>query len=238
MNTTTSGQAGEECFSVSVPSPFGPLRVVATEDAVVGLYHEDHDPPPDPGLLGRPVGTTVDTVTVEEHRRPDDAAGTQDRGAVREERTDGMDRGDRVVVPAPVEELLIRVAAQLKEYLAGGRTAFDLPLVPRGTAFQQRVWSALAEIPYGERRSYGQIASALGNPSMGRAVGAAVRSNPISLIIPGHRVVSRSGAVVGYAAGPAVKEALLDLESGRSPDRDQDDPGDSGDPGGAGMATK
>lgn len=104
------------------------------------------------------------------------------------------------------------VREQLAAYFAGERTAFDVPLELRGTAFQQRVWAALQEIPYGETRTYGQLAAALGAPSASRAVGLANGRNPISIVVPCHRVVGASGSLTGYAGGVERKRALLALE--------------------------
>ena len=101
---------------------------------------------------------------------------------------------------------------ELREYFAGTRRAFTLPLAPAGTPFQQEVWAALREIPYGETRTYGQIAARIGRPKACRAVGMANNRNPIGIVVPCHRVVGASGALVGYAAGLAVKESLLRLE--------------------------
>ncbi len=98
------------------------------------------------------------------------------------------------------------------EYFAGGRKDFDLPLCPRGTEFQKKVWSALREIPYGETRAYGEIAAAVGNPKAARAVGMANNRNPISVIVPCHRVIGSDGKLVGYGGGLDIKEFLLDLE--------------------------
>ena len=102
--------------------------------------------------------------------------------------------------------------AQLDEYFRGERTDFDLPLAPGGSAFQQRVWALLRRIPYGQTRSYGQLAAELGNPGLAREVGAANGRNPISVIVPCHRVVGADGRLVGYAGGLARKRFLLDLE--------------------------
>lgn len=102
--------------------------------------------------------------------------------------------------------------AQLREYLAGKRKAFALPLNAVGTPFQKLVWNALQTIPYGETRSYKEIAKMLGNPGAVRAVGMANHHNPIAIIIPCHRVIGANGSLVGYAAGLSVKEALLTLE--------------------------
>lgn len=101
---------------------------------------------------------------------------------------------------------------QLREYFAGTRRSFDLPLAPEGTAFQRRVWDALCAIPFGETRSYGAIARAIGNPRAARAVGMANNRNPISIIIPCHRVIGANGALVGYGSGLPIKETLLRLE--------------------------
>lgn len=115
------------------------------------------------------------------------------------------DRDDAALAPA---------AQQLRDYFAGDRTTFDLPLDPVGTPFQLRVWEALRDIPYGETRTYGWIAAAIGQPTAVRAVGLANSRNPISIIVPCHRVVGASGALTGYAGGVACKRTLLDHESG------------------------
>ena len=111
------------------------------------------------------------------------------------------------------ETALIKKAAdQLAEYFAGGRTEFDLPLAPVGTEFQRSVWRALQTIPFGETRSYGDIASQIGNPKASRAVGMANNRNPIAIIIPCHRVIGRDGSLTGYGGGLDIKRQLLDLE--------------------------
>lgn len=101
---------------------------------------------------------------------------------------------------------------QLMEYFEGKRKVFNLPLSPIGTSFQQAVWKALCSIPYGETRSYGEIAKMIGNPKASRAVGMANNRNPISIIIPCHRVIGASGKLVGYGGGINKKIYLLDLE--------------------------
>jgi methylated-DNA-[protein]-cysteine S-methyltransferase len=108
--------------------------------------------------------------------------------------------------------VLARTAAQLAEYFAGERRAFDLPLDFRGTDFQKGVWAQLLTIPFGETRSYGELARALGNPTASRAVGAANGRNPISIIAPCHRVVGASGSLTGFAGGLETKAFLLKLE--------------------------
>lgn len=113
--------------------------------------------------------------------------------------------------------MLHKVKQQLEEYFAGQRQQFDLPLDFQGTAFQQRVWQALLSIPYGETRSYKEIAVQLGNEKAVRAVGAANGKNPISIIAPCHRVIGSSGALVGFAGGLDKKQILLSLEQSQIP---------------------
>lgn len=108
--------------------------------------------------------------------------------------------------------VLIAAAAQLDEYFAGTRTAFDLPLAPRGTPFQRDVWLALAAIPFAETRSYAEIARAIGRPTATRAVGAANGRNPLSIVAPCHRVMGANGALTGFAGGLETKLFLLDHE--------------------------
>lgn len=111
-------------------------------------------------------------------------------------------------------KLLDEVCRQLDEYFQGKRKQFDLPLSCAGTAFQQRVWSQLQKIPYGETRSYEDIAAAIGNPKAQRAVGQANNRNPIMIIIPCHRVIHKNGDISGYACGIEAKRYLLGLERG------------------------
>ena len=106
--------------------------------------------------------------------------------------------------------------AQLREYFAGERRAFDLPLAPRGTPFQLQVWQALAGIPYGSTVSYAQLAQAVGNPEAMRAVGAANGRNPLPIVLPCHRVIGADGALVGFGGGLPVKQQLLRLEGALS----------------------
>jgi methylated-DNA-[protein]-cysteine S-methyltransferase len=101
---------------------------------------------------------------------------------------------------------------QLAEYFAGERTAFTLPLAPQGDPFQLKVWELLRQIPYGQTRSYGQLARELGGPQLAQAVGNANGRNPISIVVPCHRVVGADGSLVGYAGGLERKRFLLELE--------------------------
>ena len=114
----------------------------------------------------------------------------------------------------PSDNLFADVVAQLTEYFAGTRRQFDLPLAPEGTPFQQRVWSALLDIPYGETISYGALASRIGSKSASRAVGLANGSNPLPIVIPCHRVIGANGKLTGYGGGLAIKECLLAHERG------------------------
>lgn len=110
--------------------------------------------------------------------------------------------------------LIAEAWKQLQEYFEGNRKQFTLPLAPEGTAFQQKVWKALQTIPYGEVRTYGQIAAQIGEPKACRAVGMANHNNPVGIIIPCHRVIGANGKLTGYAGGLDKKEKLLQLEKG------------------------
>ncbi|MBS0662133.1 MAG: methylated-DNA--[protein]-cysteine S-methyltransferase [Verrucomicrobia bacterium] len=114
----------------------------------------------------------------------------------------------------------VRLAAvrhQVAEYFSGDRDAFDLPLAPIGTAFQQSVWKALLEIPFGETRTYGELAAALRHEGAARAVGRANATNPICVFIPCHRVIGRDGSLTGYAFGEEIKRQLLEHEGALHP---------------------
>lgn len=135
-----------------------------------------------------------------------------------ERHKDGVDgrpsvaRGGR---EAADDAVLAETERQLREYFDLGRTTFDLPLAPVGTSFQQRVWAALLEVPYGRTASYGQVATRLGlPPGASRAVGLANGSNPISIVVPCHRIIGSDGSLTGYGGGLERKRFLLDLEQG------------------------
>lgn len=119
--------------------------------------------------------------------------------------------------PEQAQNLLRRAAAQLEAYLAGQRRSFDLSLDMRGTAFQQSVWHQVAAIPYGQTRTYGQIAAQVGRPQASRAVGAANGANPLPVIIACHRVIGSDGALRGYGGGLDIKASLLALEADLAP---------------------
>ena len=126
------------------------------------------------------------------------------------------DAPNRVVLPksetVQAHEVLQETANQLQAYFAGTRTAFDVPTRLNGTDFQQQVWHALQTIPYGQTRTYKDIATALGRPTASRAVGAAIGKNPLSIVIPCHRVLGVTGRLTGFAGGLDSKRFLLDLE--------------------------
>jgi len=109
--------------------------------------------------------------------------------------------------------LIKRAFGQISEYFAGKRKSFDFPISPNGTPFMLKVWKCLQDIPFGQTKTYGQIASEAGNEKASRAVGNANNRNPISIIIPCHRVVGSNGNLTGYRGGLNIKQALLDLEN-------------------------
>lgn len=109
-------------------------------------------------------------------------------------------------------KLCMKTVKELTEYFAGKRKEFDLPINAHGTEFQTKVWKALCDIPYGETRSYSDIAEAIGNSTAVRAVGGANNKNPISIVVPCHRVIGKNGTMVGYGGGLPMKEYLLNIE--------------------------
>lgn len=111
--------------------------------------------------------------------------------------------------------------AQLDDYFSGQRLEFNLPLAPEGTGFQQQVWSALLNIPYGQTSSYGEVAKSIRRPNAGRAVGAANGANPIPVIIPCHRVIGQDGSLTGFGGGLDIKRWLLAHEQRHCPDKQQ-----------------
>jgi len=127
-------------------------------------------------------------------------------------------KNGKPVAPAPEWEHSARgpvgeAIRQLRDYFAGRRTGFDLPLAPEGTPFQRAVWRQLQDIPYGGTISYGELARRVGNPKASRAVGAANGANPIPIVIPCHRVIGADGRLTGFGGGLPVKQALLALEA-------------------------
>ena len=145
--------------------------------------------------------------TVLYHAPVGDLKITCENGVVTEVR-----RAATPVVETLPDALTAQVCRQLDEYFAGTRRAFDFPCRLRGTPFQRKVWAALCRIPYGETRTYKQIAEAVGSPKACRAVGMANHVNPICIAVPCHRVIGANGALTGYGGGLDMKAALLRLE--------------------------
>jgi len=116
--------------------------------------------------------------------------------------------------------LLREAERQLREYFAGKRRSFDLPLAPKGTPFQREVWQALASIPYGRTSSYGELAARVGRPSASRAIGAANGRNPLPIVLPCHRVIGADGSLTGFGGGLPTKQFLLKLEGALPADAD------------------
>ena len=127
------------------------------------------------------------------------------------------DNVDRVRLPVMTlnldHSILNRVEKQLTEYFRGDRSKFDIPLDPLGTDFQKQVWHELRRIPFGQTKSYGEIARSIGSPNAQRAVGAANGRNPISIVVPCHRVIGSNGKLTGFAGGLKAKATLLQLEN-------------------------
>jgi len=130
-------------------------------------------------------------------------------------RLDRVGMAGKTLTPgeAPVLDL---TAGQLAEYFAGARTTFDVPLDLHGTPFQLAAWRALAEIPYGETRTYAEQADRIGRPAAVRAIGAANGRNPVSIVLPCHRVIGSDGSLTGFGGGLDVKASLLELEGARA----------------------
>ena len=126
---------------------------------------------------------------------------------------EGRVRIDEDLIEQPDHPVLAAAAEQLGEYFAGHRTEFDLPLDLRGTDFQQQVWRSLADIPYGQTTTYAEQADRIGRPRAIRAVGSANGRNPVSIVLPCHRVVGADGSLTGFAGGLEAKRFLLDLEA-------------------------
>lgn len=172
-----------------IDSPVGGLVLIARKDKLVGLFHEYHSPEPSPVLLGLPF----------------------EEGSLANQQTEP--KAQDLVDRQAASEVFRATSYWLRAYFRGEIAEAPASELLMGTEFQRRVWAAVAAVPHGQTRTYKELAADLGNEAMGRAVGAAVRANPLSILIPGHRVVGRGGTITGYAAGVAVKRALLQLES-------------------------
>ncbi len=181
---TASTLTGRRSHTV-VDSPVGPITLLATDDRLTGLYLSERRYPPAAAQFGTPQFGTPQF-------------GAPQFGAPQ--------------FGAPHDGPFAAAAAQLSEYFAGRLTSFDLPVTMTGTSFQRLVWSALQDIPYGTTVSYGELAAAIGRPSAARAVGLANGRNPISIIVPCHRVVGSDGSLTGYGGGLERKRYLIALE--------------------------
>lgn len=124
----------------------------------------------------------------------------------------GIHRDNQIEEQGVETELLKKANQQLREYFTGVRKEFDLPVHLKGTEFRQKVWAALQTIPYGETRTYGELAKQIGNPKASRAVGGANHNNPVVIVVPCHRVIGADGSLVGFGCGLDMKEYLLELE--------------------------
>ncbi len=195
-------------------SPFGPLTISYLGDLIIGIETTAN--------MNVNDESVSESITTENENATSENDSTAAVRFDENEHTlaDGQDSEDDQVlsagqvpddgqVPCALTDLVI---AQLDEYFAGERKTFDFPMALYGTEFQKTVWKALCAIPYGETRTYGQIASAIGNPRASRAVGMANNRNPISIVVPCHRVIGANGSLVGYGGGLAMKEGLLALE--------------------------
>jgi methylated-DNA-[protein]-cysteine S-methyltransferase len=175
-------QGTSRLTSTMIDSPVGPLLLVARDGALTGLYLNERAPADAVARLAGKTRTVLVAI--------DNDGGHGDADAA----------------------LFATAASQLGEYFEGRRQAFDLPLALDGTSFQRIVWDALLGIGYGETVSYGQLADQIGRPSAARAVGLANGQNPVSIIVPCHRVVGSNGSLTGYGGGLSNKQRLLDLE--------------------------
>jgi methylated-DNA-[protein]-cysteine S-methyltransferase len=173
-------------------SPIGTLRLLSNGSQLVRIEFENH--------YGADIGNGAD-------RDARDDAGAGNATCNNNADATCVERSD----PA-----LAACAQQLEEYFTRRRRQFDLPLAADGTAFQHSVWQALAAIPYGELRSYRDIAKVIGNPAAVRAVGAANGRNPLPIVVPCHRVIGSNGSLTGFAGGLEIKTFLLELEGALS----------------------
>lgn len=198
--------------TLQIGTPVGPVSITATAEAIVSLHFGRRVPVGSQLLALGPklseragselsIGREPELSEEAGLKQPAEAASEPEKSTP--ESTTPEERACR---------LLWQAAAELGEYFAGWRRNFTLPLAPRGTEFQLRVWNELRRIPCGETRTYGEIARAIGQPRACRAVGMANNRNPIAILIPCHRVIGSNGSLTGYAAGLAIKRQLLELE--------------------------
>lgn len=178
-------------------TPCGRIGIVATDEAVTGIFFEGIPP----HAATEPVDRTRQSDALEGHS----SAATEETGKRTADAT--LEAADCGIPP-----LLAQAARELGEYFDGIRRTFTFPISLQGTPFQKEVWRALRSIPYGETRTYGQIAAQIGRPKAVRAVGMANHRNPLPIVVPCHRVVGADGSLTGYAGGLDIKTLLLRLE--------------------------
>jgi methylated-DNA-[protein]-cysteine S-methyltransferase len=189
---------------MNTPAPALPAASASTATAGGGRTHVTIGSPVGPLTLVAGDGALVALYMHAQRHRPDEAVF-------------GL-AGDHAAEP------FAAAASQLSAYFAGELTSFDLPLQPAGTAFQKKVWMALRDIPYGRTITYGELAAGIGSAAASRAVGLANGKNPISIVVPCHRVIGTDGSLTGYGGGLERKRFLLDLE-GRAAERQYELPG-------------
>ncbi len=184
---------------ILIDSPCGTLGIAAADEAVTGIFfggipadaqHSDRGKAQAEAGTETPASGKV--LPVRTGREIPEVAGEKPKEAI--------------------PPLLVQAARELGEYFAGTRRTFTFPIRAHGTPFQQEVWRALQNIPYGETRTYGQIAAQIGRPKAVRAVGMANHRNPLPIVVPCHRVVGADGSLTGYAGGLGIKTLLLRLE--------------------------
>lgn len=220
-------------FHALLSSPLGDILLTAGEQGLTGLYFSDQRDCPHPqglapvadvvsrpsaGMLGGRVARTLKAVRADTA----DAEGDLFAQIGGVSRIDSLDHDTALLrplqadTPAGVLAILEQTGKELDEYWHGRRQVFDVPLAPQGTAFQKRVWQALLDVACGDTLSYGELGERAGfGAGHGRAVGTAVGSNPISIIIPCHRILARNGTLNGYGGGLSRKAQLLELEGFR-----------------------
>lgn len=195
---------------LEVDTPLGRYTIAAKGSAIIGIWREGQKHFPAADRLGEHAQLGKQARLGEHAQLGERLNATQRTGTAAAEGPAAA--RDPATALAPTDPLLSRAAGQLLAYLRGESTGFNLPLAPQGSDFQQRVWARLQEIPRGQTTTYGQIAHDLGLPRAAQAVGGAVGANPISIVIPCHRVLGARGAITGYAGGTETKLALLRLE--------------------------
>jgi O-6-methylguanine DNA methyltransferase len=195
-----------------VDSPVGLLRLAAEDDRLVEVSFAEGEAKPSSVVSGASDGAGLHSGGSASLRPP---PGKARRGPPARRRLAAGSPASAPSLAPSGHPVLTQARKQLAEYFAGKRTDFDLPLSATGTEFQESVWRALQEIPYGRTVSYGKIATRIGRPAAVRAVGAANGANPIAIVIPCHRVIGADGSLTGYGGGEPRKKWLLDHERAR-----------------------